>query len=71
MLLAIPSDGMAFAFHSFSGCNEHERECMCAYTCTYKFFRCCPLLKELTSMIFVPQVQTGKDCVCGAAVLEL
>lgn len=34
-------------------------------------FLCCPLLKKSTSLIFVPQAQTGKDCACGAAVLEL
>lgn len=72
VLAAIPSDGMAFAFHSFSGCKEQECECACADTCTYMlFFPCCPLLKESTSLIPVPQAQTGKICACGAAVSEL
>lgn len=35
MLAAIPSGGVAFAFHSFSGCKEHECECTCADTCAY------------------------------------
>lgn len=71
MLISVPSDGMTFAFHSFSGCKEHECECTCAYTCTYMLCPCCPLLKESTSLIFVPQAQTGKDHACGAAVSEL
>lgn len=71
VLRAVPSDGMAFAFRSFSDCKEHEPECMCAYTCTYTLLPCCPLLQESTSLIFVPQAQAGKDCACGAAGSEL
>lgn len=71
VLVAIPSDGMAFVFHSFSCCKKHEHERMCAYTCTYMLFCCCPLLKKETSLIFVPQAQTGKDRACGAQISEL